>query len=216
MVKRSEDKVKLQPKVPGYPHLLHCGELAPIILQLGNKKEVLLWDWRRTDLRAEAELAVRTLLDLETLPRSQLLGASLQLAASVREQVQQYREVQPVRSQGQGLLEEQLVLLQVRGERVLWDLGCPQNSPELYAQVLCEDLCLHPQEALHIAAELRHQLREYQARFTARLNQRLPSSAAIPHARPSLNLLQECLDTLPLTVRRHRTDFERKVKRSTS
>jgi len=214
MVKKSADKVKLQPRVPGYPHVLHCGDLAPVVLQMGGKKEVLLWDWRRTDLRAEAELAVRTLLDLEMMPRSQLLGVTQQLAESVREQVQQYREVQPVRSQGQGLLEEQLVLLQVRGERVIWDLGCPQNSPELYAQVLCEDLCLHPQEAIHIAAELRHQLRDYQARFTARLNQRLPSTAPVPRTLPSLSLLQDCLDTLPLTARRHRTDFERKLKRS--
>lgn len=214
MVKKCEDRVRLQPKVPGYPHLLHCGDLAPIVLQVGGKKEVLLWNWRRTDLRAEAEFAVRTLTDLEQLPRNQLLGVAEQLAQNVREQVQQFRDVQPARCQGQGLLEEHLVLLQVRGERVLWDLGCPQNSPELYAQVLCEDLCLHPQEAVHIAAELRQQLRDHQARFAARLNQRLPSNAPAPHALPSLAILQDCLETLPLTARRHRTDFERKAKRA--
>lgn len=211
---KSRDLVALQPRVPGYSHLLHYGDLSPVVLQLSGKKEVLLWDWRRTDLRAETEFLVRTLSDCEELQRSQLLSTAQSLAGTIRDQVQQYRDVYPTRCQGQGLLDEQLVLLQVRGERILWDLDCPGNSPELYAKVLCEDLCLHPQEAVHIAAELHQQIKDYKARFTARINLRVPNVTMPQVALPRVEIMQDPLESLPLTARRRRTDFERKMKRS--
>lgn len=214
--KSPSTKVSLQPWVPGYPHLLHYGDMAPVMLQLEGRKEVFLWDVQRTELLAEYQFALRLLGDLQlALPKTQLLQAAEQLAHNIRDQVQLYREVLPAQSSGQGLLKEHLVTLEVRGERIHWDLGCEQNSPELYAKVLCDDLKLHPEESVHIAFEIRTQIREHLRRLVTTLNAKLRRlSTSVPPLSdpPTLSGLEDnLLEILPLPLKRHKNDEHRRL-----
>lgn len=221
--KCASTKVCIQPEVPGFPYLLQYGDLAPVILQLEGRKEVFLWDMHRTELLAEFQFALRLLGDLQLpLQKMQLMQAAEQLAQNIREQVQVYREVRPAKTAGQGLLQEHLVTLEVRGERIHWDLGCPFNSPELYAQVLCSDLKLHPEECVHVAFEIRSQLREHLRRLVLNLNSKLKRiSLDVPAAStpPTLTGLEDnLLDILPLPIKRHKSsdDHRRLHKRHKS
>ena len=96
-------KLRLQPHPPGCLPTFPADSLAPIKLTINNQPELFLWHTGNTELTSEFNFALQLLSDLEvSLPKPQLLELAEKSAASIREQVQQFREVQGARHSYQG------------------------------------------------------------------------------------------------------------------
>ena len=165
-------KLRLQPHPPGCLPTFPADSLAPIKLTINNQPELFLWHTGNTELTSEFNFALQLLSDLEvSLPKPQLLELAEKSAASIREQVQQFREVQGARHSYQGLTGEHLVPLQFSGQGFQWDLACSENSPEYFARVLCQDMQMPESGYANIAYKLRNALKSHKMRLANCLNE---------------------------------------------
>jgi SNF5 / SMARCB1 / INI1 len=165
-------KVRLQPWAPGCLQVFPGDTLAPVKLVINNTPEFFLWHTSNTNLHSEFNFALQLLSDLEiSLPKFQLIEVAQKYAQSIREQVQQYREVAGARHSYQGLTGEHLVPLQFSGQGFQWDLACPDNSPEYFARVLCQDMELPESGYPNIAFKLRNALKSHKTRLANTLNE---------------------------------------------
>ena len=168
------NKVRLQPWAPGNLQMFQGDSLAPIKLIINNNPEFFLWHTSNTSLSSEFNFSLQLLSDLEiSLPKAQLLEVAQKYAQSIREQVQQYREVNGARHSYQGLTGEHLVPLQFAGQGFQWDLACNENSPEYFARVLCQDMDMPESGYPNIAIKLRNALKSHKMRLTTALNEAL-------------------------------------------
>jgi hypothetical protein len=173
-------KLRLQPHPPGCLSIFPGDSLAPIKLTINNQPELFLWHTENTQLSSEFNFALQLLSDLEvSLPKPQLLELAEKCALSIREQVQQYREVQGARHSYQGLTGEHLVPLQFSGQGFQWDLACKENSPEYFARVLCQDMQMPESGYSNIAFKLRNALKSHKMRLASCLNEASAAQSAI-------------------------------------
>lgn len=194
VITSGKNKVRLQPHPPGCLPMFPGDSLAPIKLIINNNPEFFLWHTANTELHAEFNFALQLLSDLEiTLPKIQLLDTAQKFAQSIREQVQQYREVNGARHSYQGLTGEHLVPLQFSGQGFQWDLACNENSPEYFARVLCQDSNLPESGYPNIAIKLRTALKSHKLRLATALNEamsNLPDIEIENPIVPSLDVLE--------------------------
>ena len=188
------NKLRLQPWAPGCLQVFPGDSLAPIKLVINNTPEFFLWHTSNTDLHSEFNFALQLLSDLEvSLPKVQILEVAQKYAQSIREQVQQYREVSGARHSYQGLTGEHLVPLQFSGQGFQWDLACPENSPEYFARVLCQDMELPESGYPNIAIKLRTALKSHKTRLASALNEAMsevPMCDVEVTSVPSLDVLE--------------------------
>lgn len=169
---KTRSKFRLQPNPPGCLPLFPGDSLAPIKLTINNITELFLWHTENTDLTSEFNFILSLFSDLEvSLPKMQLLELAEKCAQSIRDQVQQYREVQGARHSYQGLTGEHLVPLQFSGQGFQWDLACEENSPEYFARVLCQDMQMPEAGYANIAFKLRNALKSHKMRLAVCLNE---------------------------------------------
>ena len=127
------------------------------------------------------------------MSKAQLLEVAQKYGQSIREQVQQYREVNGARHSYQGLAGEHLVPLQFSGQGFQWDLACAENSPEYFARVLCQDMELPDVGYPNIAIKLRNALKSHKIRLTTVLNNamsNLPTVDSKIYPIPSLDMME--------------------------
>lgn len=187
-------KFRLQPNPPGCLPMFPGDSLAPIKLTINNITELFLWHTENTDLTSEFNFVLSLLSDLEvSLPKMQLLELAEKCAQNIREQVQQYREVQGARHSYQGLNGEHLVPLQFSGQGFQWDLACEENSPEYFARVLCQDMQMPEAGYANIAFKLRNALKSHKMRLALCLNEaceNMPEKEIQIDKVPSLDVLE--------------------------
>lgn len=179
---RGRNKLRLQPWAPGCLQVFPGDSLAPIKLIINNTPEFFLWHTSNTDLHSEFNFSLQLISDLEvSLPKSQILELAQRCAQSIREQVQQYREVNGTRHSYQGLTGEHLVPLQFSGQGFQWDLACPENSPEYFTRILCQDMELPETGYPNIAIKLRSALKSHKTRLATALNEAMEGISSYEH-----------------------------------
>lgn len=201
------------PEAPGTLSMLPGDSLAPVKLMINGTPEFFLWHTSNTDLNSEFNFALQLLIDLGVnLPRSQLLEFASKCAFSIREQVQQYRDAMGGRHCVQGLPGEHLVPLQFAGQGFQWDIACPENSPEFFAKILCQDMELPPNDCSSISFKLRSALKSHKLRLAKAFNDeisKLPDIKLHIENAPSLdeleieNSIQESLPPPQKTIGDH-------------
>ncbi|CAG9335805.1 SNF5 [Blepharisma stoltei] len=192
--KKSLNKVKLCPQAPGCISMFPSDSLAPIKLTINGNPEFFLWHTSNTDLNSEFIFSLQLLNDLGVnLPRPQLLDFASKCAMSIREQVQQYRDSMGGKHCVQGLPGEHLVPLQFAGQGFQWDIACPENSPEFFAKILCQDMELPANDCPSISFKLRSALKAHKMRLAKAFNDeiaRIPDIKMHVDEAPSLDQLE--------------------------
>ena len=165
-------KVEVHPQAEGSMPYFPGDDLAPVKLNIMGNPEFLLWSAQNSDMTAEYNFCIKLLEDLGVKqPKSQLLEIAGKLAASIREQVQVFREVMGTKHCTQGLPGEQLVALQYQGQQLHYDLATRLNSPELLAQTIGVDNNMSKEDIVSMAVKIRMALKAHQGKLAKAFNE---------------------------------------------